>query len=465
MTAMTHRAIRRLVSAHLALLLLLVSGVASAQGLPPSLQEWMRCEQGCLSRSVDTSRLRSPTENSQDPRFAPENRATFAVKSYWVDAGKMRTFEGMGLPRDLRGALTRTRGGKQQVRLIVHPESEALYSNVTRSATRAPDLMATATASSRTLLVWPQGRPTSAFFAKVSLDKMIGGARRTVSEGETARSVGINNVLQLASRRSELPASFGFLPEVFSTIPRGMSEGGMIIRAIPPAAKSGAKRYVPLFSLYAQPQDGGRPMLAQMIRQSGQPASTFVRDKIIRPFAKQYLELAAKGGIIPEPHAQNVLIELDRGGQPTGKFVHRDFGGFNIDFQHRRSTGKAMPGRMPASTTVEADYKVGRYGTPEQMVGRNLDVFFYGGFVYNLDQNLKGWAQRGWIPKERLGKKTFKKMLAKELESQYRAQTSGRVRIRSNLKSVSRMVPGLRGQAPRGGRWHRFLRRLGLKRR
>lgn len=461
---------RRCAYAVVALALALgVAGVAAAQELSPPLQEWMRCEQACLSRSVDRSRLKSPEDNQQDPRYAPESRGVFQVKTYWIDASKMQTFAGIGLPERLKRTLTRTHDGRKQVRLIVHPESEQLYADLTRGATRAPDLTATATASSRTLLVWPRGQGQAAFFAKVSLDKMIGGSRRTVSQGEVARSVGVNNVLQLAARRSELPASFGFISEVFSTIPRGMSEGGMIIRAIPQQVTEGSSRYVPLFSLYARPPDGGLPLLAQMIHGSGQPATTFVRERIIRPFVKQYLDLAAKGGIIPEPHAQNVLIELGRDGQPTGRFIHRDFGGFNIDFQHRRGAGKAMPARMPTTTTLEADYKIGRYGTPTELVGRNLDTFFYGGFVYNLDRDLHGWIEKGWIPRERLGRNTFKKMLARELEGQYTAQTGERVRVRSNLRAVSRMVPGLRsptGAGERGGsRWRRWLRRLGLSRR
>ena len=428
-------------SALTALLVCLVPGAGlRADTLPPPLKAWISCEQGRMSRAVDHSRLMALT-NHQDQRFAPETGATFPIKSYWVNADKMRTFKGLGLAPELQSVMLRQHQGKRQVRLIVHPESEGLYANFLKGAQPASSLMATATASSRTLLVWPRGKPAGAFFAKVSLDKEIGGVRRTISGGEVARSVGINNVLQLAGKRRELPSSFGFIPEVLSAIPRGMSEGGMVIRAIPKALMRGDVRYVPLFSLYAKPKNGGQPLLQEMVAKSGMPMKQFVRDKIIRPFAKQWLKLSVQQGIVPEPHAQNVLLELGRDGLPTGRFIHRDFGGFNVDFAHRKSTGKAMPSKMPTITTLKQDYKVDRYGTPGKQIGRNLDSFFYGGFVYNLDSQVPKWRGAG------VREGAFKKMLTRELEQQFRAMTGKKVRLGRNLRNVSRMVEPLRASS------------------
>jgi len=434
--------------------LLLLASQARAQSLSPPLREWLSCEQGRLSRNVDTSRLMALT-NHQDPRFAPERGATFGVKSYWVDADKMHSFTGLGMPRDLKQLFVRTQGSRQQIRLLVHPESEGLYRQVLAGAQRSEDFMATATASSRTLLVWPQNRPDRAFFGKVSLDKEIGGVRRTISQGEVARSVGVNNVLAMAKARRELPASFKYVPEVFSTIPRGMQEGGMVIRAIPREVTRGQVRVVPLFSLYAEPAGGGRPLLADMIEKSGMTAEAFVKDKIVKPFAKQWIELTVRSGIIPEPHAQNVLLELGRDGLPTGKFVHRDFGGFNIDFDHRRQSGRALPRSLPRIGTVENDYKIGRYGSPKQLMGRNLDSFFYGGFIYNLDQQMPSWGSKGYLPRQQsIRQGMFKQMLVRELEQQYSAMTGRRVNLRGDLRNAGRMAEARQPKRPG------FFRRL-----
>ena len=267
--------------------------------------------------------------------------------------------------------------------------------------------------------------------------------RRTISQGEVARSVGVNNVLALARRRGELPASFKYVPEVFSTIPRGMEEGGMVIRAIPREVARGQVRYVPLFSLYAEPAGGGRPLLAEMIERSGQSPEAFVRDRIVKPFARQWIELTVGRGIMPEPHAQNVLLEVGRDGLPTGNFVHRDFGGFNIDFEYRRQSGQALPGKLPHIGTVENDYKIGRYGSTEQLMGRNLDSFFYGGFIFNLDRQMPGWSNKGYLQPQQgrgLREGVFKRMLVQELEQQYTSITGGRIDLRGDPRAMGRMA-------------------------
>ncbi len=437
----------------LALTLLLAAqhgAPAWAQGgdnLPPPLRAWMSNEQGRMSRSVDQTRLMALT-NLQDPRFSPETGATFPIKSYWVDAQKMDTFQGLGLDGALKQVLTRTYRGNQQVRLLVHPESEGLYRDFLRGSQPAEDLMATATASSRTLLVWPRDNPNTAFFAKVSLDKEIGGVRRTISGGEVARSVGINNVIALASRKRELPANFGYIPEVLSTIPRGMKEGGMVIRAIPKEVIAGKVSYVPLFSLYAEPKGGGRPLLAEMIAKSGMAPQRFVREKLIQPLTRQYMQLSMLKGIIPEPHAQNVLLEVGPNGLPTGRFIHRDFGGFNIDFGHRKSAGLALPSTLPQINSLEQDYKVGKYGKETEMVGRNLDAFLYGGFVFNLDKHLPGWSKDGTLPRGKIREGTFKKMLVKEIEAEYTRMSGKTMRLGNDLRAISGMVDPVRSVGP-----------------
>lgn len=426
-----------------ALLLALSAGQVHADAqLAPPLQQWLDNEQGRIDRTVDPSRIMALT-NRQDPRFAPEARATFNVKSYWIDADKMHAFEGQGISTQIKSEMVRVVNGKKQVRLLVHPESEGLYRSFLSGVQRAPDFTATATASSRTLMVWPAGKPNAAFFAKLSLDKEIGGVRRTVSQGEVARSVGINNVLHAAAGRGELPSTFKFVPEVFSTIPKSMTEGGLVIRQIPREVVTGQVKYIPLFSLYAKPANGGSPLLAEMIKNSGMSAEAFIREKIIRPFARQWLQLGLRSGIAPQPHAQNLMLEVGANGQPTGKFVHRDFGGFNVDFDFRAAQHLAQPSQLASITTVAKDYKNDRFGGAEHMM-KKLDSFFYGGFVYNLDQEVPGWSRQGLLGAQggTVASGSFKSMLVAELEGQYKQLTGQEVRLGGNLGNIGRLVAG-----------------------
>ena len=445
---------------------------ARPDSLPGPLRQWMHYEQRLLSRSVDTTRLKA-LDNHQDRQFSPEAGKTFPVKSYWVDAGRVDAFQGQGLPRDLKQLFTRTQGGKKQVRLLVHPESEVFYKGFLRGAARGSDFLASATASSRTMLVWKKGHAAQPFFAKVSLDKKIGGVVRTVPKGEVARSVGVNNVLQ-ADRRG-LPRSMGFLPEVFGVMPKGMERGGMIIRAIPKEITSGQIRVVPLFSLYAKRPGGKPPLLVEMIRNSGMTAEAFVRERIVRPFARQWLELAIKRGITMEPHAQNVLLEVGRDGLPSGRFYHRDFGGFNVDLAYRQQRGLPSPRELPTVTSVKKDYFTGLHG--KSLAG--LTPYFVGGFLYNIDRQLPRWQKAGLLGKER-GKgsraPSFKKVLVQELRSEYRAITGrgpglmfGLWRVPAKVHAarkalLSRAHPGRPGRLRRlVGGIPRLLRRLARK--
>src|SRR5688500_9752453 len=171
------------------------SPAVAGDDLPPAIERWLDHETRLLSRDVNTARVASPTENEQAAEYAPEAARTFRVKSYWIDQGDVRVFTAPDLSRDLASRFTRAVGGRRQVRFLVHPESSAYFADLVREAEPAGDLMARATASSRTLVVWEPGHAERPIFAKVSLDRRIAGVVRTIPAGEVARSVGISTTL------------------------------------------------------------------------------------------------------------------------------------------------------------------------------------------------------------------------------------------------------------------------------
>ena len=160
-----------------------LSATASKQErsqLPEPVREWLYNEQVLLSRSVDTDRIYAVTENLQKPELAPESARVFKLKTYWVDSEKLDAFEAKSLDPAIRELFVRKRGGRTQVRLVVHPESESFYASLTRDATPGEELHASATASSRTVLAWKPGDAAHPFFAKLSLNAQIGGVVRTI---------------------------------------------------------------------------------------------------------------------------------------------------------------------------------------------------------------------------------------------------------------------------------------------
>ena len=440
---------RRRVFAGLFLLTAFVTAhsALAGEGLHPALQRWLDNEQGRLSRSVNPARIMQ-LSNGQDPRFAPETGAVFNLRSYWIDADQMISFRGAGMSPETESLFTRSHNGVEQVRLLVHPESKGFYSRFVAKpgVHRADDFRATPTASSRTLVAWPNERPDLAFFAKVSLDKRIGGVVRTVSAGEVARSIGINDVLHAALAAGELPRSFAFVPETFSTIPRGMTEGGMVVREVPAGVKRGDWEAIPFFSLYATGKGGQEPWLVEMIRNSGMPAEDFLRHLIIRPFAQQWIDLAILGGINAEPHAQNLLLAAKGQLVPAGSLVHRDFGGFDIDFAYRRAAGLALPESLAQITSVEKDYKVS--ADPAHAL-KKLATFFGGGIVYNLDRELPAWQRAGRVrSRGALTEGFVMKMLVQELEARYAELSGRRIALSGDLRNVHEML-ALRQQVKR----------------
>jgi hypothetical protein len=386
--------------------------------LPEPIRAWLYNEQVLLSRSVDTERIHPVTENMQKKNLAPEAARVFKLRTYWVDADKFDSFEAKSIDPEIRDLFVRKRAGRTQLRLVVHPESESFYEALTTGATPGDDLHASATASSRTVLAWKPGSASRPFFAKLSLNAQIGGVVRTIPKGEVARSVGVTRILE---GEQGLPASFSYLPEVLGAMPKGFERGGMIVRQIPDEILRGEKRYVPLFSLYADPPDGSPTMLAEMVKKSGQSTQDFVRLRIIRPFVAEWLDLLAHHGITTEPHGQNVLIEIGQDGLPTGNFLHRDFGGFNVNFDAREKLGLGPDRRaLPRIGDFDASWHTSK----SEETKEHLETYFGGGVLFNLDQRFAP-RQRGTRTSEP-GLGVFESMMHDELRARATAMTGKR---------------------------------------
>lgn len=390
-----------------------IASLVDGYKLPAGIEKMLYTEQVLLSRELNEEKIMSPKINKQEEFYRPENRQVFALKTYWIDEEDLFTFKDDSASPILEKIMFREFEGKKEWRLIVHPESEGFYEELIKKATRAEDFLASSTSSSRTLIVWPKERPDLAFFGKLSLNKEIGGVVRTIPATEVARSLGTTKLL--TSIQNDLPSSFHFLPETMGLSPKGQERGGMIIREIPQSIKDADEVFVPLFSLYGKCLDcKEQALLLTMLQQSKINPADFIRQKIISPFLDQWLELVLKQGISMEPHAQNVLIGLGKDKFPNGKFLHRDFGGFNVNLKFREETKLPVPRDMPTINDIFTDYHQKFH---VNSVKDSLHTYFIEGFVYNLDQNLSKWANEELIDQYQTkpSKKFFQNMVYEEL--------------------------------------------------
>jgi hypothetical protein len=358
--------------------------------LPAPVREWYRTETELLYKEQRPGVFNPLEANNQADAFKPQAARIFEIQGYWLPASEMQIYSS-GLSPRMRKRFTRIRNGVQEVLFLVHPESERFYAGLGLSGRPHQTVLAAATASSRSLLVWDEHRPHEPFVGKLSLDAVIGNVERTITGKETAMSVGIDRIL---SGIRPLPEDFAFLHEPMSMIPRGMARGGMILRTFPEGAAA-SNTLVPLFALAKMPPKGGKPYVLVLAEKAGLSPREFITRELIDRFVEQWVTLAVDYGILMEPHGQNLMLELNRRGKFTGRFVHRDFGGFNIDLRHVRDHFGIDAGGLPKfGSDLFTDYYQADHA---KNMAKGLYTYFADGGLYAFQSQWKIWAERGWL--------------------------------------------------------------------
>lgn len=366
-------------------------GHESFERLPKNVKRWLYYERNLLDRRLDSSRMVSlssdlPTE------YLPERLGIYRLGNYWVPKNAVRRFEADSISTFVHDEFSRTEAGRRQVRYFVHPAAIRRYSDALRSigATPAQDsFWGVATSSERTYLVWKEGQEDKPFCVKLSLPYEVGGNFRTLSAVMTSRCVGISQILEGSS--STLPRDFGCLREVLGIAPRAEMPdnhlGGFIVREIPGAVISGRTSMIPMFALYA-PRPGRPPLIAVMARKCRLPLEEFILRRICRAYAVHWLRLVIDSGMVPESHAQNLLLETDGDLLPTGRFIHRDLEGFFVEIAYRRKMGLYLPESLPRVCGIRRNYAQ-QPSRRRKRLKSSIRTYFQGGVLYNLDRLMR----------------------------------------------------------------------------
>ena len=410
------------------------------QALPASIQRWYEFESKFLSRSVKPGLFSSINQNSQDRRYTPDEANVFELHGYWIPADELKIFES-DFTQELKQLFVRTRNGKAEVLLLVHPETERFYQDLNLNKNESEIFLAAATASSRSLLVWKESSPQTPFIAKVSLDARVADTNRLISEKETAMSVGVDKILH---RMGDLPKSFTYMPEAFGVIPKRYQRGGMIIRAIPKISPD--HTLVPYFSLYSDANGTQQPLLTKMIARSKLEPREFVMRKIVEPFLDQWLSLVIDNGITMEPHGQNILLEIDRHGDPTGRIVHRDFGGFNPDLDFIERKYGIKKSELPhVSTSVMNDYYQEAH---TRMIRHSLGTYFGDALLFNIGAKWTEWKKRGYLHESKDSAFDVKFEMIRLLDKKLSARTGRSIVLHSHLEGLENVIRTLRQPSP-----------------
>ena len=342
--------------------------------LPEGVKTLMDHEQGLMNKVVDPGYIHSISENNGLSEFRPESRYWFDLKTIWIPESELNVAE---IPESTfhNKNFIKRENGQRYFRLIIHPESEHFYTELMNQYERGTPLLGTPTSSSRTLLI--TDKEGLFFFGKLSLDIEIGKIIRTIPKGEVARSVGYTKYTdQLESPNK----NFQIIREPLGIIPKKFERGGQILREIPYEGFKNKNKLIPFFSLYSREQ-GETTLLKEMIKRSGEHPLDFVNKKILKPFAQAWVDWAIDGKLVMEAHGQNVLIQLNKEGDPTGTFYHRDLGGFSASLSEIN-----FDGELPYFGTIKDDYHLKSH---KKALTQSLHSYFEGGIVYNIEIELE----------------------------------------------------------------------------
>ncbi len=296
---------------------------------------------------------------------------------------------------ELRDALA-PRLPRGEVPLLLHPQAPAAHRRLATAYGQRvlPGVRATPTSSYRSVLAWRGGEQPVVL--KLSIGAIIGRIRRALREDQIARGVVMTAVFETIppAHRDELGldwfADVGGLVETHSG-------HGWLLRTLPRTVTDSDDRWLlPMFSAIS-PQDDGPPLLVDLIRRSGRPATDYVIDTLIRPYVGALSYLLFVQGIQAEGHSQNLLLEMNERDDPTGRLVLRDFSDATVSIPLRVARRKPLPllgSGLPEHDVpfplarVAADYKS---NVSRQTLYRGADtVERYGlwGMVWPLNTSL-----------------------------------------------------------------------------
>lgn len=251
---------------------------------------------------------------------------------------------------------------KEYIPFFIHPETLDNKIN---------DFMLTKkvqpTSSTRTVL------PTenNEFAIKLHLNKRISKFIRRLRTGSIEHSILISSELEKAKNP---PSSFGYLPESIGVSYKGI---GFIIREMIPRPFIKEKRIlVPLFSFYSTDlkNKNHKPIFIQLVKKQKKDPLKFFINNIIDPLFNNISYFINNHGILLEPHAQNVLVELDKNFK-IKRLIHRDFQSIYIDQDIRKY--KKLPKKFKKHIMGEECLKEISYSLVyDQYIGRYvLDNF------------------------------------------------------------------------------------------
>jgi len=331
-------------------------------------------EQKRNPKILDESIIASPKNLILPWLYRPEAGMSFPIRTLWIPESQLAVAKDLqSLPENLEQEIIHAVGGDRLHAFFIHPLSEERFSDLIRGYQSTFDFVATPTSSNRTLLI-RSIKSGQVFYVKTSLAVTIAGMERLVPAAEVSRSVGHSMFLKwLASQDKRVL----YLPEILAQIPQGLERGGQVIRLA--ETNQVSQNLVPLFSFYDLSNGDFTGKLANA---QGLSRYQFLRTQLVQPLYDLLQSFKVKYHFVHEVHAQNILVEVDESGFPTGRFVFKDLAGITIDF----SKYPEMAKKMPWFKNFAKEYYQSEV---PKAFKQSMEIFFKSGFLFGIDDYLK----------------------------------------------------------------------------
>lgn len=404
--------------------------------LPDSLRQQLKHERFHLHKPERFQvQARDP---GFDTKYFPQNSGVMQLPCYWIERRHLHVF-GAQSRECGEMELLAGEGPGALVLFPIHPASVAHYQPLlselaARDATKdGVRIWAVPTSSTRTLLAWPDRMPERALFVKTSLHSPIFGDRR-LHAWKVARSIGLSTLVQQSA--TELPEGLDFFPESLGLVVRRMPELGVIVRSIPAPIKQNRLSAVPLFALMGGQH--AQPLFVTLIEQARMKPLEFIEQVLCSGFARLWLNLTLRHGLILEAHAQDLMLATSPDLRLVERFYYRDFEGLQVDWELRRRRGLEMPAHLPNCRAWHETYATWgyRYG---QLVWYKLRISllqYLHSVLWELEQMIRIWHERGLVS-VRLDEDALTAMFSRQmmglLREQFAIQIAADYNIHRNL--------------------------------
>lgn len=335
-----------------------------------------------------------------DIRFLPSNCDAIQLPCFWVQRKHLYVY---GTQVNSANEFSLFEGDDPHERILfpVHPTSLEHYKGfLTRvhasdASLQGVCIWAVPTSSARTFLAWPDKAPEKALFIKTSLQSKIFGDRRLYLR-KVGTSVGLSTLM--CESRARLPPEIDFFPECLGFTPRELQDSGVVIRSIPPQIKAGEVQVAPLFSLMGGAHEH-RPLFLTIIEETGMEPYDLLDQVICAPFARLWLDLAIRLGLVLEAHGQDLLLALSPDLVPLRQFYYRDFEGLQVDWELRQSRKLLAPQSLPHAWAWYDTYASWGF-SHAQMVSYKFSTSLFNYLHYvlkELNTSLSEWRAAGLI--------------------------------------------------------------------